>query len=96
MADIQETRFNGPWPRRTADRGLVEASEAPPVKRLDGEVTRQGEIAFAGGTRCEVWVGQWRKFGFEKVSLSPTAFILLMCLFIGGLENILTGEGAQG
>lgn len=26
-----------------------------------------GEIAFAGGTHCEVWVGQWEKGGGEEV-----------------------------
>ena len=39
----------------------VEASEVPPVKRLDGEVTRLGDIPFAGGLYCEVWVGRWEK-----------------------------------
>jgi len=62
------------------DTQLVEAYELPTVKRLDGEVTKVGVLAFAGGTSCEVWVGQWEKCGggeiggervdVEKVSLS--------------------------
>jgi heat shock protein HslJ len=60
----------------------VEVKEVPPVKRLDGEVVRQGETAFTGGMYCEVWVGQWEKGGGkldpEKVSLSLNAPILLI------------------
>jgi len=49
----------------------------PLVKRLDGEVVRQGEIPFAGGIYYEVWVGQWKKgvgeVGGEKTEkVSPT------------------------
>lgn len=59
----------------------VEASEVPPVKRLDGEVVRQGEIPFAGGMYYEVWVGLWEKgevagVKVEKVSTGP---LLLPC-----------------
>jgi len=66
----------------------VEANEAPPVKRLDGEVTKLRDIAFAGGVHCEVWRGVWERgsgegidekkvgdkgLSVEKVSLSLTA-----------------------
>ena len=46
---------------------LIEAGtdEPPPLKRLDGEVTRKGQLASAGGTYCETWVGKWEKGGGE-------------------------------
>ena len=72
MADArQKARFDEPSPRRTAKHGTrenqsVEANEVLPVKRLDGEVVWQGEIPFAGGMHCEVWVGRWEKV--EKMS----------------------------
>ena len=57
----------------------------PLVKRLDGEVVRQGEIPFAGGMYYEVWVGQWKKGAeevggekLEKVSLSLTTPTLMI------------------
>ncbi|KAF9651706.1 kinase-like protein [Thelephora ganbajun] len=53
----------------TQESQLVETDEAPPVKRLDGEVTKLGDIAFAGGTHCEVWIGRWEKGGGKKVAL---------------------------
>ena len=62
---------------------LVEADELPPVTRLDGKVLKKGELAFAGGTYFEVWVGSWDKRGgegvggFEKVGLSLIASSLL-------------------
>ena len=86
MVDVQNLRFNEPLPRQP-----VEANEAPPVKRLDGEVTRLEEIAFAGGTYCEVWVGRWEKrggeVGGEKVGLSFAVFVLLTFSLAGGLES---------
>jgi hypothetical protein len=98
MADIQKLRSNEPLLRRTAEQEVqesqsVEANEAPPIKQLDGEVTRQEEIAFGGGMYFEVWVGRWEKGGGEevggkKVSLSLTTLILLMWLFAGGLESL--------
>jgi len=55
----------------------------PLVKRLDGEVVRQGEIPFAGGMYYEVWVGQWKKgtdeVGGEKVEKVSLSLILLPC-----------------
>ena len=47
----------------TQEDQLPGANEAPSVKRLDGEVTKLGEIAFAGGANCEIWVGRWKKGG---------------------------------
>ena len=85
----------------------IEVNEAPPVKRLDGEVTREGQedLPFSGGTYCEVWIGRWEKRSgekveVEKVSLSPVTSILLMGLSVGGLEsnpnNGATRDGAYG
>jgi len=99
MTDTQKLRFLEPLPQR---------EETPLVKRLDGEVTSIGDIAFAGGMYCEVWVGRWEKGGregigeekvdVEKVSLSLTTPILLIWLVIGGLESTsntqVTGTGA--
>ena len=70
----------------TRESPLVEADETPPVKRLDGKVTKKGELPFAGGTYCEVWMGLWDKCGeeaerekgdLEKVCPSFTNPILL-------------------
>ncbi|KAF9782374.1 kinase-like domain-containing protein [Thelephora terrestris] len=44
-----------------AENNLVEAIQPPSVKRLNGEVEREGEIPFAEGRYCEVWEGLWRK-----------------------------------
>lgn len=86
-----------PPPRRTTEHEIKdiqppEANEAPSIRRLDGEVTRLEEIAFAAGTYCEVWEGRWAKGGgekaeVEKVSLNLTAFILLIRFFVGSLES---------
>ena len=58
--------------RKTAERGIpesrsVEANGPPPVRRLDGEVKKQGDFAFAEGNYCEVWVGLWEKVGGKEV-----------------------------
>jgi hypothetical protein len=37
------------------------------VKRLNGEVTKLGDIAIMGGTYSDVWMGEW--LGAEKVAL---------------------------
>ena len=75
------------------------------VRRLDGEVTRLGDIAFDGGTHCEVWIGKWVKGGrmeggegdVEKVRLRFVSTPLTWP-FVGGLENAsstsVTREGA--
>ena len=91
-------------PQGTQDNQPVQADEEPPIKRLDGEVKRLQETPYAGGTYCEVWVGQWEKQGeekdsgveIEKVSPSLTTSILLTGLFVGCLESIsnFTPEGA--
>jgi len=83
MTDIQS---NAPPPLRVTEGGTresqpVEAGEVPPVKRLDGEVVRQGELPFAAGTHCQLWAGRWRKRGgeedvYEKVGSSLTSSIL--------------------
>lgn len=39
----------------------VEANGTQPVKRLDGEITKLGEIPFSAGTWFEVWVGLWER-----------------------------------
>ena len=71
----------------TQESQPVRTTEPPPVKRLNGEVTRRGELPYAGGTYCEVWIGYWNKGGREevwrekadpeKVGLSFTTSILL-------------------
>ena len=71
MADIQMFQSQESLPRHTTgsetqDTQSVEANEPPPVKRLDGQVTRIGDIAFAGGMYCDVWVGEWKKSGGGK------------------------------
>jgi len=99
----------------TQSNRSVEVNEAPTVKRLDGDVTRVEEVSIAGGLYCEVWEGRWERGSGEgisrekvgdkgvrgeKVSLSPTASILLIWLFVGGLESTpstqVTREGTQG
>jgi hypothetical protein len=78
MADVRKLRFIRPVPP-----GQAEYNEPLPIKRMDGEVTREGETAFAGGMCFEVWVGRWKKgggeeAGGEKVSLGFTTSTLLM------------------
>ena len=74
----------------------VETNQTPPIKRLDGEVTSLGDVPFAGGTYCEVWVGQWRKKeDWEEVSLSLIASILLTWLLTGCLESSQNGQIAR-
>ena len=103
MADVQKLRSNEPLPPPNTERESSEINEAPPVKQLDGEVTRLEEVPFARGTYCEVWVGRWvkevgaekpgsgeaggEKTDGEKVSSSLVASIMPRRLFVGGLEN---------
>jgi len=64
MTDIQRFRFREPLPTAEHEKQAnqsVEVNEAPPVKRLDGEVTRLAEIPFGEGVCCEVWRGEWKK-----------------------------------
>ena len=90
MADVQKVRFDEPLLRPTAKRGtrdsqLIDPNELPPVKRVDGEVVRTGDIPFSGGMHYDLWAGQWKKgagevggVGVEKVSLSLATPIPLM------------------
>ena len=109
MFDVQKLRFDEPLPHRTSEHESqesqsVEDGQVPPVNRLNGEVTRLGEIAFAGGTYCEIWQGKWEtdkdKGDGEKVRLSLTVCILLTWLLVGVLENTSNAqvirEGAEG
>lgn len=53
-------------------RGLInlhrETGIPPTIKVLNGEVIRSGDLAVAGGTYSDIWVGQW--LGEEKVIAS--------------------------
>jgi len=69
-----------------------------------------GEVPFARGMYCEVWVGGWeeggkegvdgKKAGVEKVSLGQVTPILLTQFFVGSLKSASnsqdTEDGAQG
>jgi len=87
-----DSRQSGWFPKRMQGIQSVQADEAPPINRLDGEVTRLQATSFAKGRYCEVWVGEWVNGGGEKVkvektSLNLTTSILLTGLFVGGLES---------
>jgi len=74
MVDVQKVQFHEPLRRPTMiydiqESLLDESSKPPPVKRLDGKVTKKGELAFAGGTYCEVWVGLWDNGGGEEIGV---------------------------
>ena len=63
-------------------------NEVLPVRLLDGEVKRLGDIAFTGGTHCEVWRGEWVKGGdVEEVRLRIIMSTPLTWPFVGGFEN---------
>ena len=72
MVDIRKVRLNEPLScptaKREAESQPTEANEVSPIKVLDGEVERLGEIPFTEGTRYQVWVGQWRKEGTKKAA----------------------------
>lgn len=71
--------------QETQESQQAESSKPLSVQRLDGSVTRMGEVPFAGGIHCEVWVGRWDKGGKiggeeadpEKVHLSLATVITL-------------------
>ncbi|KAF9780777.1 hypothetical protein BJ322DRAFT_281225 [Thelephora terrestris] len=68
-----------------AENNLVEAIQPPFVKRLNGEVEREGQIPFAEGRYCEVWEGLWRKgggkgIGKEKAGAEKVALKVLKTL----------------
>jgi hypothetical protein len=52
-------------------RGLMELHQKtgipPTVKRLNGEVTKMGDLAIAGGTYSDIWLGMW--LGEKKASV---------------------------
>ena len=88
MADFES---NAPPPHRVTEGGTrgsqsVEADdEMPLVKRLDGDITRQGVLAFVGGPHCETWIGQLKRCNqgeggreevYEKVSLRLASSLL--------------------
>ena len=75
---------------------MDESSDPPPVKQLNGKITREGELAFAGGTYCEVWIGLWdkgseeagrEKADPEKVILGHVDSTPLTPAFVGGFEG---------
>ena len=87
MSDILKLRSNGLlggetgrkiWAgRRVGASWSQKVVGASHIKRLDGEVERLGEHAYSGGVYCEVWIGQWKRWGegevvaVEKVTLDP-------------------------
>lgn len=111
MSDFQIPQFHEPLSRRTTEQDAqsIKTDETSLVKRLDKEVTKIGDIAFAGGMYCEVWEGEWKKGGgkggggenveVEKVSLGFAIPILLIG-FVGSPEGTsntqVTREGARG
>ena len=111
MSGVQRVQSTVPSPRRVTKRGaresqLVEASGAPSIKRLDGEVVKERKLTFAGGTCREVWVGRWKRSSregdrekecWEKVGLWLTTPLLLKWLFTGRFESTqVIGEYAKG
>ncbi|KAJ3517797.1 hypothetical protein NLJ89_g281 [Agrocybe chaxingu] len=52
-------------------RGLInlhrETGVPPTIKVLNGEVTKHGDLAIAGGVYSDIWAGKW--LGEEKVAL---------------------------
>ena len=93
MPDIQEPRPSTPPRRRTTeheirDVQLTRPNDTPPVGLLGGEVKRTGTLPLTGGTRFEVWTGQWVKGGdVKKVRLRLIMSTPLTWPFVGGLEN---------
>jgi hypothetical protein len=77
-------------------RGLINLHRftgiPPSVKVLNGEVTKTGDLAIAGGTYSDIWLGTW--MGEEKVSceykkLDDTVYLLLL----GRLESSSQHKG---
>jgi hypothetical protein len=105
---LNDQNHEPPLPRQTSEHGSpesrsVEGNQPPPAKRLDGEVTRQGDIPFAEGRYCEVWMGVWEKACGEgiskedtkKVSMNLIVSIPLMRLSVGGLESTSDTQAAR-
>ena len=59
-ADIQDDD-QLPLQTTAPDSQPVEATQPPSIKILNGEVTRDGTLAFAEGVHCELWKGRWGK-----------------------------------
>lgn len=55
------------------------------MKVLNGEVTKERELAVAGGTYSDIWLGTW--LGEEKVGM-PT--FILAHFFLGCLKALRT------
>jgi len=53
-------------------RGLInlhrETGILPTIKVLNGEVIKVSDLAVAGGTYSDIWIGRW--LGEEKVNIS--------------------------
>jgi len=110
MAEIHRVQVNTPPQRRVVtsrnqESRLAEADGVPPVKRLDGEVVRQGSCAYASGPYWEVWEGRWKKRSLgqgggeeteERVSLSPIIPTPLMRPFVGRFESTSRPEIVRG
>ena len=104
MPDIQMSWSSEPPLHRIPDSEIqnvqsTKAKEVLPVRRLDGEVTKTDDVAFAAGPHCEIWRGQWVKGrDVEKVRLRLIMSTPLTWPFVGGLENAssisVTREGA--
>jgi len=77
---MDRSQLDVPLSRHVTERRTLEdqIDDVPPVKRLDGEVTKRGVLPFAGGLHSEFWLGEWKKGGGirETVGLSLTTSIL--------------------
>lgn len=78
-------------------------AQPPPVKVLNGEVTRQEETPFTKGVYCEVWIGRWEKgrggadgkmAGAEKVGVTLTTQYPADQLLLGDLESTSNTQAA--
>lgn len=99
MSDIQnhESLLQRASRHETLGNHSIEAMQLSPIKVLNGKITKLGEIPFAEGRYCEVWVGLLQKGNgretgrggadTKKVSVNPTISIPLMLFTAGGLES---------
>ncbi|KAF9783716.1 kinase-like domain-containing protein [Thelephora terrestris] len=82
MIPSDDIEDQGQSPRQTEEvktlgGHLVERNQQPPVRSLNGEVTRDGHIAFAGGPHGAVWKGRQGKGGGEKDSADGVGEVAL-------------------
>jgi hypothetical protein len=49
----------------------------PSVKVLNGEVTKSSDLAIAGGTYSDIWLGAW--LGEKKVTIKCVLLALFNC-----------------